>query len=175
MGEAYTAGPSQAASAREMRYVFLCSAQTFVRSCQIAVWTGRRRRTFLLKETHLTGNAAGFGTRGAKSFVITHYSNLSLAQLLAYSCHQRSSCQGYLSEEASTDLCYSISTEELHREWLNFARADVRGSTSDAPLRGTAQDEEEQQCPTLPEPQVPRVHEMPQEKGALHDRATRLR
>jgi hypothetical protein len=83
--------------------------------------------------------------------------------------------KGYLSEEASTDLCHSISTEELHREWLNVARTDVRGSTSDAPLRSTAQDEEEQQWPTLPEPQVPRVHEMPQEKGALHDRAARIR
>lgn len=55
------------------------------------------------------------------------------------------------------------------QELTYAAPLQTRGS------RGTAQDEEEQQWPTLPEPQVPRVHEMPQEKGALYDRATRLR
>jgi hypothetical protein len=37
------------------------------------------------------------------------------------------------------------------------------------------QNEEEQQWPTVPEPQVSGVYEMPQEEGALHDRAARLR
>ena len=54
---------------REMRYVFLYSAQTFVGSCQIAVRTGRRRRrTFSLKETHLLETRLGFGDEGCQVF-----------------------------------------------------------------------------------------------------------